>query len=55
MINGDINKYHITTDKRDEILKNITYTKDLGVIIDNKLSFKEHIADKIRKVDAMLD
>ena len=44
-INGDINEYYITTDKGDEILKNV----DLSVIVDNKLTFKAHITDKIKK------
>ena len=44
-INGDINEYQITIDKGEEILKNVKSTKDLGVIIDNKLTFKEHITD----------
>jgi len=29
-------------------------TKDLGILIDEKLSFKEHIHDKINKTYAML-
>ena len=53
-IKGDINEYYITTDKGDEILKNVESTKDLGVIIDNKLTFKEHITDKIKKANTML-
>ena len=53
-INGDINEYHITIDKREEILKNVESTKDLDVFIDNKLTFKEHIADKIKKANTML-
>ena len=53
-INGDINEYYITTGKGDEILKNVKSTKDLGVIIDNKLTFKEHITDKIKKANTML-
>ena len=53
-INGDINEYYITTDKGDEIFKNVKSTKGLGVIIDNKLTFKEHITDKIIQANAML-
>ena len=48
-INGDINEYHIATNKGDEIFKNVESTKDPGVISDNKLIFKEHITDKIKK------
>ena len=29
-INGDINEYYVTTDKGDEILKNVESTKDLN-------------------------
>ena len=55
-INGDINELraYITTDKGDEILKNVESTKDLGVIIYNKLTFKEHINGKIKKANTML-
>ena len=53
-INRDINEYYITTDKGDEILKNVESTKDLGVIVDNKLTFKEHITDKIKKTNTIL-
>ena len=53
-INGDIYEYYITTAKEDEILKNVESTKDFGVIIDNKLTFKEHITDKIKKANTML-
>ena len=54
-IHGDINEYHITADKGDEILKNVESTKDLGVIIDNKLTFKEYITDKFKTADTMLE
>ena len=53
-INGDINEYYITTDKGDEILKNVESIKDLGVIFDNKLAFKVHITDKIKKANTVL-
>ena len=53
-INGVINEYHITTDKGDEILKNVESTKDLVVIIGNKFTFKEHVTDKIKKANTML-
>ena len=53
-INGDINEHYVTTDKGDEILKNVESTKDLGVIVDNNLTFKEHITDKIKKANTML-
>ena len=53
-INGDINEYYITTDKGNEILKNVESTKDFCVIIDDKLTFKEHITDKIKKANTML-
>ena len=53
-INGDINEYYIITDKGDEILKNLESTKDLGVIINNELTFKGHVTDKIKKTDTML-
>ena len=53
-INRDINEYYITTDKGDEILKNVESTKDFGIIIDNKLIFKERITDKIKKGNTML-
>ena len=53
-INGDINEYYLTTDKGDEILKHVESTKVLGVIIDNKLTFKEQITDKIKKANTML-
>ena len=35
-------------------LQNVNSTKDLGVIIDNKLTFNEHISEKIKKANCML-
>ena len=40
-------------DLNEKQLKTVAAEKDLGVIIDNKLSFEAHIADKIKKANAL--
>ena len=42
-----INEYFISNNNGASKLENVNCIKDLGVIIDNNLSFKEHKTDKI--------
>ena len=54
MIDSPNNDYFIDTDSGNYKLQNVKLTKDLGVIIDNQLTFNEHIAEKIKKANCML-
>ena len=52
MIDSPISDYFIETESGNYKLQNVTSTKDLSAIIDNKLTFKEHISEKIKKQTA---
>ena len=52
--NYPINDYLIETESGNYKLQNVNSTKDLGVIIDNKLTFNEHILEKIKKAKCLL-
>ena len=52
--NESINEYFIHNNGVDSKLENVNHIKDLGVIIDNRLNFNEHINDKIKKANSML-
>ena len=52
--NNPINDYLIETESGNYKLQNVNSTKDLGVIIDNKLTFNEHILEKIKKAKCLL-
>ena len=54
MIDSPNNDYFIDTESGNYKLQNVKLTKDLGVIIDNQLTFNEHIAEKIKKANCML-
>ena len=41
--------YFIDTESGNYKLQNVDGTKDLGVIIDNKLTFNELISEKLKK------
>jgi ribonuclease P/MRP protein subunit RPP40 len=54
---GDLkydSKYILNNSGNPEELKEVNNMKDLGVIIDNKLSFKEHVAEKTHKAYSMI-
>ena len=53
MIDSPSSDYFINTESRNYKLQNVASTKDLGVIIDNKLTFNEHIR-KDKKANRML-
>ena len=52
--NESINEYFIHNNGVASKLENVNHIKDLGVIIDNRLNFNEHISDKIKKANSML-
>ena len=52
--NESINEYFIHNNGVASKLENVNHIKDLGVIIDNRLNFNEHINDKIKKANSML-
>ena len=52
--NESINEYFIHNNEVAGKLENVNHIKDLGVIIDNRLNFNEHINDKIKKANSML-
>ena len=54
MIDSPNSDYFIETESVNYKLQNVNCTKDLGVIIDNKLTFNEHISEKIKKANCML-
>ena len=51
---SSINEYFIHNNGVACKLKNVNHIKYLGVIIDNRLNFKEHLNDKIKKANSML-
>jgi hypothetical protein len=48
------NAYYITTKENRYKLENVDKTKDLGILVDNRLNFDEHISEKIKKANCML-
>ena len=52
--NEFINEYFIHNNGVASKLENVNHIADLGVIIDNRLNFNEHINDKIKKAYSML-
>ena len=44
--------YRLTTN--NHTLKEVPQEKDLGVVIDNKLNFSEHLANKVNKANSIL-
>jgi hypothetical protein len=46
--------YCIHTDSGDVILKNVENVKDLGILVDQKLTFVEHVHEKVNKANCML-
>ena len=44
----------IYDDNNEHYLENLNVYKDLGVIFDSRLSFREHIQEKIEKAYKML-
>jgi hypothetical protein len=49
-----VNEYNIEADIGKTKLNCVESVKDLGVIVDKTLSFKEHITEKIKKANSML-
>ena len=49
-----INTYHRNTITGNVNLQCVNSTKDLDMIVDNNLSFVEHINEKVKKVNSML-
>ena len=49
-----INTYHINTISGNVNLQCVNCTKDLGIIVDNNLSFAEYINKKVKKANSML-
>ena len=47
-------QYFIYDDNNEHYLENLNVYKDLGVIFDSRLSFREHIQEKIEKAYKML-
>ena len=47
-------QYHITHDNKTYILDQLSSINDLGVTFDSKLSFKDHISQKINKAYSIL-
>ena len=48
------NKYSLVKSGKMEEMKEVSRMKDLGVTIDNKLTFKDHIAEKVHKAYSMI-
>jgi hypothetical protein len=47
-------KYSLVRSGKVEELNEVSKMKDLGVVIDNKLTFKDHIAEKVHKAYSMI-
>ena len=54
MFDSPVSDYFIETKSGNCKLINLNSTKDLGVIIDDKFTFNEHISEKIKKTNCML-
>ena len=47
-------QYHILHDDKINILEKLDFINDLGVTLNNNLSFKDHISQKINKAYSIL-
>ena len=50
----DSHKWNCYLGDKDNILQHSTEEKDLGVIIDSKLTFDHHISQKVNKANSVL-
>ena len=46
-------QYKLNINSKDHILEKVTEEKDIGVLIDTKLSFENHISQKIKKANSI--
>ena len=54
MTDSPSSEYFINTKSENYQVQNVDSTKDLGIIIDNVLTFNEHTSEKIKKANCML-
>ena len=52
---GENNLYYIMTPNTEEVpTKKVSSEKDLGVVIDNKILFREHISGKVKTANKII-